>query len=61
MRASRLDQPALARPDGDLAVSALSRPGDGEVMVLFLDGTWRLCCVAAWQRDPSGPWRVLLR
>jgi hypothetical protein len=29
-------------------------------MVLFRDGTWRLCRAGAWQRDGEG-WRVLLR
>jgi hypothetical protein len=29
-------------------------------MVLFCDGTWRLCRADGWQRDGEG-WRVLLR
>lgn len=60
MAASPLDQPALGYPP--------ERPGTGpvadgqgrECMVLFRDGTWRLCRAGAWQRDGEG-WRVLLR
>jgi len=51
--ATPLDQPALR------AVEA-PRPPDGpvlsEAMVMFLDGTWRLCKVAAWRQDPQRAW-----
>lgn len=54
MPPSRLDQPALERPDSDRAASPLIPGRSAEAMVLFLDGTWRLCRVGAWQRDTSG-------
>lgn len=61
MPASRFDQPALDRPGDDQAAGPATPGRDAEAMVLFPGGTWRLCRIRAWQRDPSGEWRVLLR
>ena len=60
MAASPLDQPALGYPpEGGASGPAVDGHGR-ECMVVFRDGTWRLCRADAWQRDGEG-WRILLR
>jgi hypothetical protein len=61
MAGTPFDQPALETPGDDQAAGPLTPGRASEAMVLFLDGTRRLCRVRAWQRDRSGRWRVLLR
>lgn len=51
--ASPLDQPALRIVD---APPPPDGPVLGEAMVMFADGTWRLCQVAAWRQDPQRDW-----
>lgn len=56
--ASRPDWPALP----ESPYPGTGRELDGrlaECMVLFGDGSWRLCRVRRWQRTVGG-WRVLL-
>jgi len=58
--ATPLDQPALRYPPERPASSPAVDGGGRECMVLFRDGTSRLCRADAWQRDGDG-WRVKLR
>ena len=60
MAAGPLDQPALGYPPDRPATAAAVDGQDRECLVMFRDGTWRLCRVTAWQRDGES-WRVLLR
>ena len=60
MAASPLDQPALGYPPDQAATAPTVDGHARECMVMFRDGTWRLCRVTAWQRDGDS-WRVLLR
>jgi hypothetical protein len=58
--ATRLDQPALRFPPDEPGTSLPVDGGDRGCMVLFRDGSWRLCRAASWQRD-GDCWRVFLR
>ncbi len=52
-----LPLPSLARPDLKPAAGEggpVAAPRPPEVMVRFLDRTWRLCKIAGWRRDPGG-------
>lgn len=60
MPATPLDQPALRYPPDEPGTALPVDGGDHECMVLFRDGSWRLCRAGAWQRDGDG-WRVFLR
>jgi hypothetical protein len=54
-----LDQPALEPLEGEpptVPAPDMAR----EAMVVFRDGTWRLCRVAGWWQDSNGRWWHLL-
>jgi len=59
---SALDQPALMPWDGDSPPAPAPGPLR-EAMVVFRDGTWRLCRVAGWWQEPppGSRWWCLLR
>jgi hypothetical protein len=57
----RLDQPALALAGGPPAPAPLWDDAARQVMVRFLDGTWRLCRLIEWRRPGAGTWLCDLR
>lgn len=59
--AARLDQPALAPAGGPPGPAPMWDAGAREVIVQFLDGTWRLCRLTAWRQDRAGAWLCDLR
>lgn len=58
---ARLDQPALVPAGGPPTPAPMWDAGARQAMVLFLDGTWRLCRLTAWRPSGSGAWLCDLR
>ncbi len=57
----RLDQPALALAGGPPSPAALWDGAARQVLVQFLDGTWRLRRLIEWRRRDAGTWLCDLR
>jgi hypothetical protein len=52
----RLDQAALALAGGPPSSAPLWDNAARQVLVQFLDGTWRLCRLIEWRRRDVGTW-----
>jgi hypothetical protein len=59
--AIRLDQPALTLADGPPAPAPLWDAAARQVIVLFLDTTWRLCRLIEWRQRDTSTWLCDLR
>jgi hypothetical protein len=57
----RLDQPALTLVGGPPSPAPGWDAAVRQVIVQFLDGTWRLCRLIAWRQRDAGTWLCDLR
>ena len=57
----RLDQPALALAGGPPSPAPLWDGAARQVIVQFLDQTWRLCRLTGWRQRDAGTWLCDLR
>lgn len=57
----RLEQPALTLVGGAPSPAPVWDAAARQVIVQFIDGTWRLCRLIAWRQRDAGTWLCDIR